>query len=233
MPHFRMAPLRRFGGWDAWNVTEDIDLGLRLERVGYRSGVLNSTTSAEAPITYAAWRGQRRRWLKGWMETLLVRWRRPRRALRDDGFRGTFSIFGLVASPLAGMLSAPAILIVTTMFVTSRNITRPMDLQSLLSDSLVFFVLGIGTVSMFWPAILGIYRRKLKREGKVAPLLPLYFLAMTETCWRALFELWRDPQNWTKTQHGLAQRRNHVAPDGPPQPPVSPAGLSHARPQDN
>ena len=30
--HFRAEALRRVGGWDAWNVTEDIDLGYRLAR---------------------------------------------------------------------------------------------------------------------------------------------------------------------------------------------------------
>ena len=30
--HFRTAALRAVGGWDAWNVTEDADLGLRLAR---------------------------------------------------------------------------------------------------------------------------------------------------------------------------------------------------------
>jgi hypothetical protein len=29
--------LREVGGWDAWNVTKDADLGLRLARFGYRS----------------------------------------------------------------------------------------------------------------------------------------------------------------------------------------------------
>jgi cellulose synthase/poly-beta-1,6-N-acetylglucosamine synthase-like glycosyltransferase len=35
--HFRTSILREVGGWDAWNVTEDADLGFRLARFGYRS----------------------------------------------------------------------------------------------------------------------------------------------------------------------------------------------------
>ena len=34
--HFRTAVLRKAGGWDSYNVTEDADLGIRLYRLGYR-----------------------------------------------------------------------------------------------------------------------------------------------------------------------------------------------------
>ena len=35
--HFRVATLRRVGGWDEWNVAEDADLGIRLARWAARS----------------------------------------------------------------------------------------------------------------------------------------------------------------------------------------------------
>ena len=38
MPHFPLRVLRKLGGWDSYNVTEDADLGMRLARHGYRSG---------------------------------------------------------------------------------------------------------------------------------------------------------------------------------------------------
>ena len=34
--HFRTAILRAAGGWDPFNVTEDADLGLRFDRLGYQ-----------------------------------------------------------------------------------------------------------------------------------------------------------------------------------------------------
>jgi cellulose synthase/poly-beta-1,6-N-acetylglucosamine synthase-like glycosyltransferase len=42
--HFRTEILGDLCGWDAWNVTEDADLGLRLARFGYDVGILSSTT---------------------------------------------------------------------------------------------------------------------------------------------------------------------------------------------
>jgi len=66
--HFPRAVLDGVGGWDPYNVTEDADLGIRLARAGWHVGVLRSTTWEEAPPTFAVWRGQRTRWLKGWMQ---------------------------------------------------------------------------------------------------------------------------------------------------------------------
>jgi len=48
--HFRTHILRAVHGWDAWNVTEDADLGLRLARAGYRVDDLPSSTFEEAPV---------------------------------------------------------------------------------------------------------------------------------------------------------------------------------------
>jgi cellulose synthase/poly-beta-1,6-N-acetylglucosamine synthase-like glycosyltransferase len=65
--HFRTASLREIGGWDAHNVTEDADLGMRLARFGYRADVISSTTYEEAPARIGSWLRQRTRWFKGWM----------------------------------------------------------------------------------------------------------------------------------------------------------------------
>lgn len=66
--HFRTQALRQAGAWDAYNVTEDADLGLRLARFGFRSVMIGSTTFEEAPARFGAWLRQRTRWLKGWMQ---------------------------------------------------------------------------------------------------------------------------------------------------------------------
>ncbi len=67
--HFSRAILEHAGGWDAFNVTEDADLGLRLARLGFKVSVIPSDTWEEAPATAAQWFGQRTRWIKGWMQT--------------------------------------------------------------------------------------------------------------------------------------------------------------------
>ena len=47
-------------------------MGLRLAALGLRTADLPSTTWEEAPTTKAAWLGQRTRWMKGYMQTLIT-----------------------------------------------------------------------------------------------------------------------------------------------------------------
>jgi len=57
--------LVKWGQWDAHNVTEDADLGMRLYRNGLRVECLDSTTYEEANFKLGTWIKQRSRWLKG------------------------------------------------------------------------------------------------------------------------------------------------------------------------
>jgi hypothetical protein len=65
--YFRRSALEQLGGWDAHNVTEDADLGMRLARRGWRCAVLRSTTLEEASCRVGPWIRQRSRWLKGYL----------------------------------------------------------------------------------------------------------------------------------------------------------------------
>ncbi len=67
----------RIGGWDAHNVTEDADLGLRLYRAGLSIETIPEATREEAPGRFTDWLGQRRRWLKGWFQTAISHTQRP------------------------------------------------------------------------------------------------------------------------------------------------------------
>ena len=79
------AALEQLGGWDAHNVTEDADLGVRLCRAGYRTEAIDTVTYEEAACRTWPWIKQRSRWLKGYIQTYLVHMRRPFRLLRDLG----------------------------------------------------------------------------------------------------------------------------------------------------
>ena len=70
--HFKTSELRRVGGWDPFNVAEDCDLGMRLHKAGFRTRVLDSTTWEEANSRLGNWIRQRSRWVKGYIQTILV-----------------------------------------------------------------------------------------------------------------------------------------------------------------
>ena len=53
--HFKVSVLQEIGYWDAYNVTEDADLGIRLYSKGYKVHILDSKTLEEAPISLGNW----------------------------------------------------------------------------------------------------------------------------------------------------------------------------------
>ena len=62
--YFCRSALVELGGWDAHNVTEDADLGIRLARAGYGCTMLDTTTYEEANNAPLSWVQQRLRWAK-------------------------------------------------------------------------------------------------------------------------------------------------------------------------
>ena len=93
--HFRTRVLEHIGGWDPFNVTEDCDLGIRLDKMGYKTRVLDSTTWEEANSRLWNWVRQRSRWVKGYIQTHLVHMRNPLASLWRLGPVG---MFGFLAS---------------------------------------------------------------------------------------------------------------------------------------
>ena len=113
--HFRTSVLRDIHGWDAWNVTEDADLGIRLARLGYAVKDLPSSTLEEAPGTLGAWMRQRTRWMKGFVQTATSHSRKPRLLLRQLGIWKCFGAlcltWGIALSALVYPLFSGLILI--------------------------------------------------------------------------------------------------------------------------
>ncbi|ADG06800.1 glycosyltransferase family 2 protein [Kyrpidia tusciae] len=93
--HFPVETLRQIGGWDAYNVTEDADLGMRAARYRIKVRMLPSTTWEEANSLLMNWLRQRVRWIKGYMQTTLVYTRRPVQMFKNFGFKqyGAFLLF--------------------------------------------------------------------------------------------------------------------------------------------
>lgn len=199
--HFRTAALRRIGGWDAWNVTEDADLGLRLARFGYRTADLPSSTFEEAPRTLSAWMRQRTRWLKGFMQTSITHSRHPGSLIRELGWRGAAGALGLTGGTVASALVYPVLTLASL-----RELGRPWmdDPVALLWQIGSVTVFGLGLLAMLAPALVAIRRRRLWRLLPFVPLLPVYYALVSVAAWRALWELVRSPYRWNKTDHGWA-----------------------------
>jgi cellulose synthase/poly-beta-1,6-N-acetylglucosamine synthase-like glycosyltransferase len=206
--HFRASALRRVGGWDAWNVTEDIDLGYRLARFGYVVGSLDSDTHEEAPVTVARWLPQRTRWLKGWMVTLIVHARNPRRLVRDLGPTRALSVAVTLCGTVLSALLGPPLLVAAALEAWWGTLFRPDTPLWWLLVAVAGLVLAGGALALLWPVFAGLRRAGHPKLAIWAATLPLYLALLSLAAWRALVELRRDPQGWNKTEHGLATRRS-------------------------
>ena len=102
--HFRTDILRRIGGWDPFNVTEDCDLGLRIYKDGYRTSMIDSTTWEEANSRLWNWVRQRSRWVKGFIQTHLTHTRNPLRTLHGLGIWGMLAFYLSVGASSLMML---------------------------------------------------------------------------------------------------------------------------------
>jgi cellulose synthase/poly-beta-1,6-N-acetylglucosamine synthase-like glycosyltransferase len=206
MPHFRTAVLREVGGWDAWNVTEDADLGFRLARFGYRSVTFDSTTNEEAPIRFKAWLGQRSRWMKGWMQTWGVHMREPRRLWREAGPRGFLALNIIVGGNVLTALAYPILVIelAADLLTDITGSTSSWFFSSALAPLHIATVTA-GFASTVLIGLMGLARRRRLRSGWVLALTPFYWGCLSIAAWRALWQLWRDPYRWEKTEHGLTR----------------------------
>ncbi len=208
--HFRTRTLRAVGGWDAWNVTEDADLGLRLARFGLRVEALRSRTFEEAPNSIGPVLRQRTRWMKGWMQTAFVHLRDPLalwRNLRPLAFLATVTTFvSGVLSPLLWPYFCGGLIL----DLLQGDAFRPSaPLEFAVDFSACSLAFG-GIAAMVWPAILGMRRQNLRHLWPLLFLLPVWHVLLCAAAWRAVIDLWRNPFGWAKTTHGVARRRTNA-----------------------
>ncbi|MGE4165181.1 MAG: glycosyltransferase family 2 protein [Xanthobacteraceae bacterium] len=199
--HFRTAILRRVGGWDPYNVTEDADLGIRIARLGYRSEAIEATTYEEAPSRFGPWLRQRTRWFKGWLQTWIVHMRKPRQLARELGLPGFLAFQLMVGGNVLAALVHPIFLIAFAASIF-RNDGWP---HSELITALFGLSVAAGYLTSALIGALGLMRRGLVGAVWALPLIPLHWVLLSVAAWRAVYQLIADPYRWEKTDHGFAR----------------------------
>jgi cellulose synthase/poly-beta-1,6-N-acetylglucosamine synthase-like glycosyltransferase len=207
--HFRTSVLRALGGWDAFNVTEDCDLGVRLAKRGYLTAILDSTTLEEANSSLKNWFPQRTRWIKGYVQTYFVHMREPAAFGQRRWLEPRLWAFQLVVGgKVFSMLVNPLLWALTTAYFV---------LKAAGSDAAVsieaFFpgpVLYIGVSCLIFGNFLYTYyymvactKRSQDDLIKYVFVVPFYWVAMSVAAWIAVYKFVRQPHYWAKTQHGL------------------------------
>lgn len=191
--HFRVSALRALGGWDAWNVTEDADLGFRIWRRGWRLGVLARPTYETPPGRLIHWLPQRTRWLKGYMQTLSVH----TRSSAGMGWRGwtalTLTLGAALASAALHALSVAWIGIFFLMALLARQL-----------PSTPWLGLGVllgGAVAALLTTVLGARRANTPFSVRDMLSAPLYWSLLSLAFVHAFVRLIAEPHRWDKTAH--------------------------------
>lgn len=197
--HFRTHILREIGGWDAHNVTEDADLGLRLARLGFRTGMVQSLTYEEANTQLGNWLGQRARWLKGFMQTWLVHMRNPMRTAWELGPTGFWTLQALTAGIFLSALFHPLFIALSGWFL----VVNPFHVSVTTLLNVEVFVLGYGVAMLAGAKALR--QRGLKGWWFTIATMPIYWVLVSVAAWMALWELVFAPFKWNKTEHGLSK----------------------------
>lgn len=201
--YFRKQALQDAGGWDAWNVTEDADIGLRLARMGHEAQTISPPTYEEAPARLRLWMKQRTRWMKGHLQTWLVLMRKPFRAMHEIGllrFLGLQLTFGV--SLLASILHAPLVIgIGASLWLSYGFEPWQIALIAIGYASVVIATLAARAEHARWITLL---------------TLPLYWPLQSIAMLCAFIEMKVDPHGWAKTHHG-AKTPPDLAPPPMPQ----------------
>lgn len=209
--HFRTDDLRRLGGWDPFNVTEDADLGVRAAALGKRVGVIPSTTYEEANNAYGNFVRQRSRWIKGYLQTSLVFLRHPVELVRTLGWRQSFGFGMLIAGTPLSFLAVPplyAVLVLSIILPPGRF--APYFPGWVLWASLANLL--IGNALMIYVSMMGVFKRGLYGLVLWALLNPVYWLLHAMGAYKAVWQLLVRPHYWEKTVHGLSAAAPQLAP---------------------
>jgi cellulose synthase/poly-beta-1,6-N-acetylglucosamine synthase-like glycosyltransferase len=200
--HFRTDALRRLGGWDPFNVTEDADLGIRSAALGETVGVISSTTFEEANSAYGNFIRQRSRWIKGYLQTTLVHLRHPVELVRTTGWTKTLGFALLVGgTPLSFLFVPPLyLLFAITMIIGPKSVARFFP-GWVLWVSVACLI--VGNAMMIYVSMMGVFKRRRYRLVLWALANPFYWLLHSIAAYKALWQLIVKPHYWEKTEHGL------------------------------
>lgn len=199
--HFPTAKLRELDGWDAFNVTEDCDLGMRLVKKNYRTAVIDSVTYEEANSGLMNWLLQRTRWIKGYIQTYFVHMR----ALKDfkSGHKITFQL--VVGGKILSMIINPLMWAITISYFVFRS-TFGVWVEQFYPGIVLYmavFSLIFGNFLYMYYYMIGCAKREYDDLIKYVIFVPFYWLGMSIAAWRAMVEMVTNPHYWSKTKHGL------------------------------
>lgn len=201
---FRREALENLCGWDAHNVTEDADLGVRLARAGYVTELVPTVTHEEANCRLWPWVRQRSRWLKGFLITWCVHMRHPGQLLADLGFVRFLGVQTMLFATFCQFALAP---LLWSFWLALAGVTHPIT--ETLGEPVLWGMVAVFVLSETINLALSMVAVSGPRHKHLlwwVLTLPLYFPLGALAAMKGLYEFVVSPFFWDKTEHGIAAK---------------------------
>lgn len=198
---FRRDILESLCGWDAHNVTEDADLGVRLARHGYVTELLPTVTYEEANCRAWPWVRQRSRWLKGFLITWCVLMRNPKALVRDLGWKRFLGVQTILLATFSQFAFAP---LLWSFWLTLFGMTHPIEVT--LGAPIMWAMIGffiVAEVINLGVAVAAVSGRDHRHLIGWVFTTPFYFPMGALAAYKGLHEFIVSPFFWDKTEHGV------------------------------
>ncbi len=205
--YFLRDAVTSVGGWDATNLAEDAEIGVRLAISGRRVAVIDARHWEEAPTTFKAWLRQRTRWFRGWLQSL---WKYMEVIVNPLGVK-LLGLTGLIN--VAFMLVNPIILILNWV-AYGLTILWVLDFLGVAGGVMtnVFPIWSLIPLTLnplyYYIAVKGAEMEGIKGNLRYLPHMLVYLnLMLPLAAVRAFYQEIFKPVFWEKTEHpGLGVR---------------------------
>ncbi len=200
--YFRREVIEKVGGWDPYNVAEDCDIGIRLYRHGFRSGMMFDSFSWEqSTTTFKTWTRQRTRWVQGFIQTSMVHLRYPLLLKQELGSWWNFLWFLMLVpgNVIINILN----LIQWSFFLAWVTLKLPFIEYLYPTPTLYManFTFIVGNFLFTYFNLIGLYSRRHYRNVRNAFFSIFYWLMLGVATLRAAIHFFWHPYSWDKTAH--------------------------------
>ena len=225
---FKTDIIKKIGGWDANNVTEDLELAVRLTSYGYKINFTNSETLEESPHRVMDWMRQRTRWIKGYIKTYVdyLFDFTSTRNIKNSGISNKIMFHLIVGFNAIAFIFFPLILYDTIKIIYNGEFLEVLEsvidvqkkpyFKAILNKNWSFVLyklsLYLSSLIFFLMAIFVIFIAFIRKYNLIRILIsifiyPFYFILHSIATYRAVWHLFTKPEYlWEKTPHSQVMR---------------------------
>lgn len=185
--------------WDSYNVTEDAEIGFAAALSGMKGIVIDSYTYEEAPEKITVWLKQRRRWFKGYMQTLLSLINKAPYKMR---YKQYFGIYYFLLLPTISYVLLPILSLLYIIICFKAN----HDISKFTTIFMTFNIIFSCLLNIIQHYRFVVYHKQQNKwHYNICYILyyTLHVIAAIQSCIDLIYK----PYYWHKTPHHKQHKR--------------------------